>query len=236
MSGLLDRETGHYAQELVAAETHEQIVGAHIASESFDDVLKELVAGVVAVLVVDGLETVNIHIGGDEALSRPVGSVNLALQVLESNAAAARAGQLISPGMLAVAPRRLAVALSELTVDGGERSVVFCPLAAERSLLATLGVLNTPHRERASTQRPVDIVKPQCCRVLGVSLSVTSGGELVALPCRLVAVARALVAPMRNRRRLARRVSTIRAGVRVEPALMLGGRHVTVCDSTAIDG
>jgi hypothetical protein len=204
---LLGGETGHHAQELVAAEAYEQIVGAHVLSERFDDVLEKLVAGMVAVLIVDGLQTVNVHVGGDEVLARPVGSVNLALQILESNAAPASTGQLISPSMLAVAPGRFAVPLSPLAVDGGQRSVILCALATERSLLATLGVVNSPHCQRASTQRPVDVVKLGCCRVFGVRLSVTTGRELVALSCRLVAVACTLIAAMRNRRGLGRRVS-----------------------------
>ncbi len=129
--GLLGRETGHYAQELIAAEAYEQVIGAHVVSQGLDDVLKKLVAGVVAVLIVDGLETVNVHIRGDEVLSRSTGSVNLALQVLKSNATPARTGQLVGPGVLAVAPGRLAITLSELAVDGGESTVVSRALAVE---------------------------------------------------------------------------------------------------------
>lgn len=153
-------------------------------SESLDDVLKKPVAGVVAVLIVDGLETVNVHIRGDEVLSRSVGSVNLALQVLKSNAAPARTGQLVSPGVLAVAPGRLAIPLSKLAVDGGEGSVTFRALAIERSLLATLDVMCTPHCQRASTEWPIDVFKLERCRIVGVCLPVTSGGERVAFSCR----------------------------------------------------
>jgi hypothetical protein len=183
-------------------------------------------------LIVDSLEAVNVHVGGDELLSRPMGSVDLALQILESHAAPACTGELVSPGVLAVAPGRLAVTLSELAVDGSQRSVIFSALATERSLLATLCVVSTPYRQRASIQL-IDVLELKCCRVVGVCLPVTSGGKLVALACRFVAVSCALVAPMRDRRRLGRRVS---GGARVKPALMLGAHHVAVCDSTAVDG
>ena len=205
-------------------------------SESLDDVLKKLVAGVVAVLIVDGLETVNVHIRRDEVLSSPTGSVNLALQVLKSNAAAARTGQLVSPGVLAVAPGRLAITFSELAVDGGEGSVAFRALAIERRLLATLDVVCTAHCQRAPAEWLSDVFKLKRCRVVGVCLPVTSGGELIAFACRFVAVACALVAAMRDRRGLGRRVSMIRGGAGMKPLLMLGACHLAVCDLPTIDG
>lgn len=151
----------------------------------------------VAVLIVDGLETVNVHVGRDEGISRAVGTVNLALQVLESNAPSARAGQLVGPGLLAVKPGCLAITLSELAVDGGQRPVMFGALATERCLLETLYVVRAPHH-RPSIQQPVGAFKLKCCRVVGLCLLVTSGGELVALLGRPVAMACALVVAMRD--------------------------------------
>jgi hypothetical protein len=230
LPGLLGRQTGHDAEELIAAETYEQIVGAHVASESFDHVLNELVAGLMAVSIVDGLETINVHVRRNQRLSGAVGTVNLALQILKSNAAPARAGQLVGPGLLAVEPGRLAITLSEIAVDGGQRSVMFRAFAAERSQLATFDVVGTPHRQRPPTQQPVQPFTLERCRVVGLCLSVAARSELVSLLCRLVAVARALVAAMRDQGLPGRQV---RGCARVKPALMLGDRHVIVCDSTA---
>jgi hypothetical protein len=235
LPGLLGRETRHDAEELIAAETYEQIVGSHVASESFDHVLNQLVAGVMAVLIVDGLETVNVHVRRDERFSRAVGAVNLALQILKSNAAPARAGQLVGSRLLAVEPGRLAITLPELTVDGGQRSVMFRAFAAERSQLATLGVVGTPHLQRPSTQQAVQPFTLKRCRVVGLGFLVAAGGEFVALLCRFVAVTCALVAAMRDQGLLGRQASTVRGCARVKPALMLGDCHATVCASTAGD-
>jgi hypothetical protein len=235
LPGLLGRETGHDAQELIAAETYEQIVGAHVASESFDDVLKKLVAGLVSVLIVDGLETVDVHVGRNEGLSRAMSTVNLALQILKSYAPSARAGQLVGPGLLAVEPGCLAITLAELTVDGGQCPVVFGTFAAQRSLLAPRDVVCAPHHQTPSTQRLMGPFKFKCRRVVGLCLSVTSGRELVALLCCSVAVACALVTAMRDQGPIGRLICTIGGCARVKPALMLGGRHVSVCDSTVRD-
>jgi endogenous inhibitor of DNA gyrase (YacG/DUF329 family) len=235
LPGLLGRETRHDAEEFIAPETYEEIVGAHVASESFDHVLNQLVAGVMAVLIVDGLETVNVHVRRDERFPRAVGAVNLALQILKPNAAPARAGQLVGSGLLAVEPGRLAITLTELAVDGGQRSVVFRTFAAERSQLATLDVVGTPDCQRPSAQQPVHPFTLERCRVVGLRLLVAAGSEFVALLCRLVAVASALVAAMRDQRLLGRPVRTVRGWASVKPALMLGDRHATVCDPTAGD-
>jgi hypothetical protein len=100
--GLFGQDARHHAEKLVSAEAHQQIVRAHVASQSLHDVPQQRVAGPVAVLVIDGLQTIDVHVRRRESLARSTRPVDLALE-MQSHPASARAGQLLSPSELAVA-------------------------------------------------------------------------------------------------------------------------------------
>jgi hypothetical protein len=167
-----------YAQKLVAAEADEEVIGAHVASEAFNHVLKQLVAGVMAVLVVDGLQAVHVHVRGHEAPAGSVRAVDLALEVLEPDAAPARAGELVSRGVLAVPLGFLAIGLPELAIRPSECAVTLRALAAARSALATFQPARAQlvYPQRSAVQDLFAVLELEHGLIGDVGVAVTPGG------------------------------------------------------------
>jgi hypothetical protein len=108
-----------HAQKLVATDSDHQIVGTHPTCKSGGHIVKQLIADAVTVLVVDRLHVVDIDERRHKASVRPPSALDLALRLLEANAAPARARELVDPGMLAVACRLLAILRGLLAITGG---------------------------------------------------------------------------------------------------------------------
>jgi hypothetical protein len=157
--GLIGRDARHHAHKLVAADADQQIVGAHLASQPLNDVPQNLVADAVAVLVADCLQTSYVHVRRHESLARSARPVDLALKLLQPNPATVRAGQFISPGLLAVASGLLSIALPELPVNGGEMSITPRAFPAQRGPPAGREppLAQLPHPQRAPIQQREDV-------------------------------------------------------------------------------
>ena len=186
----------HHAEKLIAAQTHEQVIGAHLISQILGDVLEKRVAGAMAMLVVDCLKTVHVNVRGRQALTRSARPVNFPPEILEPHAAAPRAGQLVSSGVLAVAPGLLAVALSKLAVNPAEPSVSLGALAIHQGPHTTLNPTHAqlPYGQGRAIRQPVNTVKLKRDLVLEVSLPVPPGREFVARLRRIIASPCSLVA------------------------------------------
>jgi len=167
-----------------------------VASEALGHVLQQLIAGVVAVLVVDRLQAVDVHVRGHQAFAGAAHVVDLALEILESDAAPARAGQLVGGGVLAVALGLLAVRLAELAVGPGEPAVTLRAYAIACGELATLKAAGAqlPQLQRALVDRLVAVLELEHLLVGDVGLAIPARCELVAFLCRFVALTGRLVA------------------------------------------
>ena len=78
LSSLVGGDVGERTEELVAAEAHQQVVRAHVPPEPVRDAAKHLVAGCVALLVVDGLEPIHVHKAAtSSSLSRRARSISV---------------------------------------------------------------------------------------------------------------------------------------------------------------
>lgn len=83
------------AYELIAAEAHDQIVGAQAGSKGVGDGGEQGVSGEVTLGVVDLLESVDVDEGEDETLAAAVCSVYLSLQLLDPGTSSPDVCQLI---------------------------------------------------------------------------------------------------------------------------------------------
>jgi hypothetical protein len=62
----LERRARHHAEELVAAEADDQVVGTQVIANRVDRGLEQLVAGGMSMRVVDRLQSHDVDIGDDE--------------------------------------------------------------------------------------------------------------------------------------------------------------------------
>ena len=192
------RDIWEGAQKLVAANAHHQIVGAHPACESGGHIAKQLIAGAVALLVVDGLQVVHVYEGRHKASVRPPCTLDFAPHLLEPDAAPAGAGELVDPrqlavarGLLTVAPRLLAVVGGLLAVARGELTIKCRAPAVVRGAPTTRGraaakLLNT---QRVSVKHPVAAIELERFLVADGGIVVALRREPVALLGSIVALA-----------------------------------------------
>src|SRR5215211_2038591 len=121
-AGLVRGDRQH-AEELIAAETDEQVVGAHVMSQSVGDAGEQLIPRGVALLIVDRLESVDVHKGGNERATFPPRALHLVLEFFEPDPSSPRAGQFVGCRLLELAHGLLAVLRGLLAVAGGLRAV-----------------------------------------------------------------------------------------------------------------
>jgi len=144
----------------------------------------------VAVLVVDSLEAVHVDVRHDHGLAGSPRAVDLALELLQADATASGAGQLVGPGVLAILPGFLAIARTELAVTRGLPAVMRRAFAITRRALAALNSsrpqLLQPHR--VPVQQCVGVVEIERSLVGELGVTVAPGRELVACSCRSVAL------------------------------------------------
>ena len=86
-------DRGEGADELVTAVTEDQVGGSQVGAERVGHLDQQLVAGCVALSVVDGLEAINIDEADHKWLLRAPGPCDLAIQRQEARAAAGHAGE-----------------------------------------------------------------------------------------------------------------------------------------------
>jgi hypothetical protein len=192
------RDIREGAQKFVAADAHDQVVGAHPARESAGHIAKQVIAGAVAVLVVDGLEVVHVDERHHKTSVRPPRALDFALQLLETDTAPTGTGELVDPGQLAVArglravaPRLLAVVGGLLAVARGELTITRRAHALVRGALLAHGhaaakLLNT---QRVPGKQPLARIEHHRLLVADGGVVVALRRELVALLGRLVALA-----------------------------------------------
>ena len=92
----------HEDCELVAAETRNNVNGAHVLADGVGDRLEESVAGAVAVAVVDLLEVVHVHEGDCEGVLVPARAVDLGLGQLDERPAVQSVRQVVGARQLAL--------------------------------------------------------------------------------------------------------------------------------------
>jgi hypothetical protein len=189
-----------------------------MASEAVGHVAEQFVAGVVAVLVVDGLQVVHVHEGGYKVSARPARAVDFALKLLKPDAPPSGTSQLVGPSVRAVVRGLLAVARGLLPVARGLLAVKRRALAVVRRALAALNRAGT----KLLHSQGVPVFEESGAAVELERFLVANGGivvaprrELVALLCRCVAPARCLVAKASSLQALSRRSSAYSGGSRV---------------------
>jgi hypothetical protein len=124
------------AEELVASVADDKVVGPQAGSQRHRHFAEQLVAGSVALHVIDRLETVDVDEGENESPSRATGPVDLPLQIDQPPATLKRSGQDINACLLAVAGGLVAVARGFDAVAGGLVAGQGCQLVpADRSFL-----------------------------------------------------------------------------------------------------
>ena len=180
--GVLETDVRDRAQELVAAEPNHEIVGPHVEAKQGRHLAKQVVAGAVALFVVDRLEPIHIDVDGHEAHLLSPRTLHLMLQLLKPDPASPHACQLVHPGVIAI--------VSGLCpVTGGLLPVKRRPLAVARRPRPIGGctVAGRPRmRAKILDSKRVPVVEVllvvECGRVLVTALSqlVVQRGEFVA--------------------------------------------------------
>ena len=122
-SSLDGRDVGKRTEELVAADSHEQVVGPHVLPERVRDRAQHLVPGRVTPLVVHGLKPIHVHEGGDEVVALPPGALHLGVQLVKAHPPPPGAGQLIRSSLVAVMSGPTAVACPVLAILYGVPAV-----------------------------------------------------------------------------------------------------------------
>jgi hypothetical protein len=176
-------------------------------SEAVGHVAKQLVAGVVAMLVVDGFQVVHVHERRYEVSACPARAVDFALQFLKPDAPPAGTGQLVGPRVLAVVRRLFAVVRGLFAVVRGLFAVV-------RRALAALSCASTKvlHSPGVPIEEPGASVELERFLVANGGIVVAPRRELVALLCCVIALDGRLVAKASGLQPLARRFSAYGGG------------------------
>ena len=103
LSGLIGGDARHDAEKFIAAESHNQVIGAKLASEARNYGLENFVSRLVATLIVDRFQTVHIDECRHEALPGAARPIDFPLEISQPVTSPASAGELIDTGQLAVA-------------------------------------------------------------------------------------------------------------------------------------
>jgi hypothetical protein len=168
---------------------------------------QQLVAGAVAVRVIDCFEAVRVDICGYQVLARSPGAGDFALELLQPDAAPVGAGQLVGRGVISVLLGLLAVTRAKLAVTRGLPAVAPGALTVKRCALGDLPP--TPaellHSQRVHVGDPVAGVKLERSLIGTLGIAVALRRELIALLGRQVALARRFVAQLSDLKPLTRR-------------------------------
>ena len=171
-----------YAEELVTAKAHEEIVGAHLTGERVGHVPKQLVPGMVALSVVARLQVVHVDVGHGQLGVDPARSVDLLLKLLEPRAPAESPGELVGRRQLAVSSRVLAVPRRLLAISGRVLAVVSGPQTRRgRTITTHLSCHRVPVEDAGAP------IEPECLLVSQGSRPIALSREIIALLCRCIA-------------------------------------------------
>jgi hypothetical protein len=137
----------------------------------------------VAVLVVDSLQMVHVDERNHKASAHSTRALNFAPQLLESDAAAPDAGELVRPRVLAIAGGFLAVARGELTVARGELAVTRSAPAVVRGAPTAHGRAGAKllHTQSVPVKERVAVIELELFLVAKSGIVVALSRELVAL-------------------------------------------------------
>lgn len=164
-TSLLRRGVAERADELVASDAHDRVVGAKVPLDRPDHVAEQRVAGCVALAVVDLLEPVHVDVGQHETSVPVPGAVDLAPERDRSELAAVGAGEVVVLCLIERGPSTLAVARGGSTIRPGLLTIGCRMLAIDGSLISIGGPLIS----------------------LGLEL-IPIGGHLIAVGRRMLAI------------------------------------------------
>jgi hypothetical protein len=183
-----------HADELVAADTSDHVVGTQASSEGVGHGDEQRVARSMTPGVVRRFEAIYVDIRSDQLSAYALSAIDLAHDGCQSGAAAAYPGQLVGPGIFAVPGSLSAIFRGNLAVEAALCAIVRRHLAVvDRSDPAVRGISALRGSPGSGVLRPLAIARRAISRgsveitgrvVARFGLSVAQPGRYVTVPRR----------------------------------------------------